>query len=369
MIVSPATDRRGLGLGQAAMAWTVARLCVAVGYFAADGIADVLHLHGGASLHVRQALVTWDGDWYWQIARHGYGAVPHEGLRFFPLYPMLARALAWPIGDHVAVALIVITNLAAFAALVLVRRVVLEETGDEALARRSMWLMAVFPAAGALVFAYAEALMLAVSLVAFLAIRRQKWWIVAICGLVCGLTRPAGAFLVVPFALEALSTRQRSSSLLARLAAVASPGVGVALYLFWVGGQYGDWLAPIKIQRQLRAGFQDPITRLYDGVRHLSQSRLDAPNLAFAVVFIALVVVAARTQRASWSVYALVTLIVALSAHNIDSIGRYGLVAFPFVVAIARLGDDERLAWAAIALSAAALVGLTVMQTLGAYQP
>ena len=65
----------------------------------------------------------------------------------------------------------------------------------------------------------------------------------------------------------------------------------------------------------------------------------------------------------SWSAYAVVTLIVALSAHNIDSIGRYGLVAFPFVVAIARLGDDERVAWAAIGLSAAALVGLTVMAT------
>jgi hypothetical protein len=369
MIVAAPTDRRGRGLGEAVFAWVVARLCVAIGYFTASGVADVLRLHGAARLHVHQGLITWDGAWYWQIARNGYSAVSHQGLRFFPLYPMLARGLAWPIGHHVGITLVVITNVSGFACLVLLRQLVLEQTGDTALARRSMWLLALFPAAGALVFAYAEGLMLAVSLVAFLAIRRRRWWLVAVCGIVCGLTRPAGAFLALPFAIEALAHRQRSTSIVMRLAAVAAPVVGMLLYLFWVGGQYGDWLAPIKIQRQLRAGFQDPFTRLYDGVHHLSVSQLDAPNLAFALLFIILLIVAARTQPMSWSLYAALTLVVALSAHNIDSIGRYGLVAFPFAVAIARLGDDERLAWAAIALSAAALVGITAMATLGAYQP
>ena len=370
IVAAPATGERDLGLGEAALAWITSRVLVFIGFAAADAIASVLKVTDPAStLHLRERLVTWDGHWYWLIGHLGYGAAGHDGLRFFPLYPMLARALAWPLGGRVGLTLVVITNVSAYACLVLFRRLVLVEHGDDDLARRAMWLLALFPAAGAMVFAYGEPLMLAASLVAFLAIKRDRWWLVALAGLVAGLTRPAAVLLVVPFLVEALRRSHRQTPIWWRAAGVVSPAVGASLYLFWVGGEYGDWLAPVTIQRRLRAGFQDPFTRLYDGFRLLGRSQLDAPNLAFAVLFIVLVVVAFRTERLSWSLYALATLVVALSAHNIDSIGRYGLVAFPFVAVLARLGDDERFAWAAFALSAGALVGLTTLATLGAYQP
>ena len=230
-----------------------------------------------------------------------------------------------------------------------------------------MWLFALFPASAAMVLGYAEGLLVMASLVAFLAIRRDRWWLAASAGLVCGLIRPVGLLLVVPFAIEA--TGHRRASPFARLGAVVAPVIGALSYLFWVGGEYGDWLLPVRVQRELRAGFQDPFTRLWDGFRNLGTSQLDAPNLAFAVIFIGLLVVVFRTQRMSWGFYALATLVVALSAHNINSIGRYGFVAFPFVVAVAKVAEDERVAWAAMAASGAALAALTTMATLGAYQP
>ena len=370
IVTTPTTRDRDLGLGEAFLAWVTARVLVFIGFAAADAIASVLKVTDPvATLHVRERLVTWDGHWYWLIAHGGYDAAGHDGLRFFPLYPMLARALAWPMGGRVGLALVLVANVAAYACLVLFRRLVLEEHGDDDLARRAMWLLAIFPAAGAMVFAYGESLMLAASLVGFLAIKRDRWWLVAIAGLVAGLTRPAAVLLVVPFLVEALRPRHRQTPIWWRAAGVLAPAAGASLYLFWVGGEYGDWLAPVSIQRHLRGGFQDPLTRLYDGFRLLGRSQLDAPNLAFAVLFIVLVIISFRTERLSWSLYALATLVVALSAHNIDSIGRYGLVAFPFVAVLARLGDDERFEWAAFALSAGALVGLTAMATLGAYQP
>jgi hypothetical protein len=129
-------------------------------------------------------------------------------------------------------------------------------------------------------------------------------------------------------------------------------------------------MEPLDIQRRLRAGFQDPLTRLWDGVHTMAtSSQLDAPNVLFALGFVALLVVCARTQRASWSAYAAVTVLVALSANNIDSIGRYGLVAFPLVVALARLGEDERAMWGLVGLSTGGLVALTTMSVLGSYTP
>ena len=360
--------RSRLAFGEAFVAWLVARVVVGIGYAAADAIASVLELRD--TLHLQQKLITWDGTFYWAIANGGYDSVAREGLRFFPFYPGLAKILAWPLGGRVGLTLVLVSNAAAYVCLLLLRRLVEEETGDVDLARRSMWLLAVFPAAGIFVLAYGESVALAASLVAFLFIRRDRWWWAAGFGAVAGLTRPVGVLLIVPFAIEAWLSRGRGGSVLSRLAAIASPVVGALMYLFWVGGEYGDWLEPVRIQRELRDGFQDPFTRLWDGVHtFVTTSQLDAPNLVFALGFIALLIVAIRTQRVAWWAYAAVTLVVALSAVNIDSIGRYGLMAFPFVVALARVSEDERVMWGVLTLCGTGLAALTVMSTLGVYTP
>ena len=74
-------------------------------------------------------------------------------------------------------------NLAALLAGMLLHRLALEETGDPALARRAAWFIALFPGAFVLVWGYAEALMLVALIGAFLALRRQAWWVAGALGL------------------------------------------------------------------------------------------------------------------------------------------------------------------------------------------
>jgi hypothetical protein len=366
--------RRGR-IGEALAAWVVARLLVAASFAVAESVGSVLHVRGLRHLH--QGLVSWDGSTYWAIAHDGYRAVGASGLRFLPLYPLLGRLLAWPIGGRDGLTLVLVTNLAALVAMVLLGRLVEEETQDVDLARRSVWLLALFPAGAAMVLADAVPIVLVTSLLMFLWMRRDRWWWVAGAGLVAGLTRPTAVLLVVPVAIEAVVTARGQDSFVGRrvavegrVAAVASPIVGGLAYLFWVGGQFGDWLAPVSAQRRARGGFQDPFTRLYDGVHLMvTKSQLDAPNVLMGLGLIVLLIVAIRTQRASWWAYALVTLAVALSARDLASIGREGLVAFPFTVALARLGEDERAMWVIVALSAGGLVVLTTMAALGTFTP
>ncbi|MGH8979351.1 MAG: hypothetical protein ACRDV7_14825, partial [Acidimicrobiia bacterium] len=45
-------------------------------------------------IQVGQGLQAWDAAFYVDIARGGYDAVGTDGLRFFPLFPLLARAVA-----------------------------------------------------------------------------------------------------------------------------------------------------------------------------------------------------------------------------------------------------------------------------------
>ena len=75
--------------------WITARLVVLVALGLAHLVAQRIDPALEPLVHRRlhQGLLAWDGDWYLRIADRGYAALPEESLRFFPLYPMLGRAL------------------------------------------------------------------------------------------------------------------------------------------------------------------------------------------------------------------------------------------------------------------------------------
>ena len=349
-------------------AWLTARLLVGAGFAVAHGIASTVP--GTRFLHLDEGLITWDGTWYRSLAEHGYAGTAREGLRFFPLYHLLAQLLS--LGTATDLALLVISNGAALACLVLLHRLVREQFGDEGLARRSVWLLAVFPAAGSFVFAYSESLMLLLTLAVYLAVRRGSWWCAAAAGVAAGLSRPVAVLLCAPLAIAALRGWRGAAPAgrIARVVGTAAPALGVAAYLWWVELVHGDWTLPIDFQREIRKGVQDPFSRLAEAAWHVvTDSQLDAPSLGFAILFLVLLVVCGRRQPAEWTVYAALSVLVAVSAPVIDSTGRYGLVAFPLIVALASVVRDDRTTWVTAAVSGAGLLGLTVMTLLGGYVP
>lgn len=354
---------------ESAAAWVTARLVVALGFAAANGVEA--RATAAAFPQLEQGLLSWDASWYRDLAEFGYSGVPREGLRFFPLFHVAGRGLSWLVGSE-SLALVLIANIMAFVSLVLLGRLVTETFDDEALARRAIWALALFPAAGALVFGYSESTMLALALAMVLAARRERWLLVAALGLGVGLCRPLGvliAFVIAPMAAtgwSSLTMRVRVE----RVLAVLAPAVGTASYLVFVHIRFGDWFEPIRIQGEIRKGFQDPVTRLWDAAwAGVTSSQLDAPALGFALVFLVLLVVIYRSQPRGWFLFAAATIVVATSAEVIDSTGRYGLVAFPFAVAIARVCSTERRQHAAVGVGAAALCAITVMTLLGGYIP
>ena len=82
----------------------------------------------------------------------------------------------------------------------------------------------------------------------------------------------------------------------------------------------------------------------------------DVYNLAFALAFIALAVVAVRRrQPLAWILYSVATLVVAGSANNIDSFGRYALLALPLVIALAQWAGPR---WRQVLVAVGGSVGL-----------
>jgi hypothetical protein len=352
--------------------WVVARLAVALGFLIAVIASDELR-PGGRPLQLDQGLFAWDAAWYRDIAEHGYNGVAHEGLRFFPLLPLMARALSVPLLGNVGLALILLVNVAALATGVLLHRLVREQTGDRALATRSAWLVALLPPALVLVLGYAEAIALALVVGAFLAMRHRRWWHVAMLGVLLGLCRPTGMLLAIPVLLEALRDWRVGRDRIGRLAAIVSAPLGTAIYLAWVEWQHGDWALPLRLQNSadLRAGWEDPFTAVWGSLDALvSDGRIgDGLHVPWIALFGVLLVVCFARWPSSYGWFSAAVLVLALSAHNLGSFERYGLFAFPLVLGLASITGEPRVERAVLTALGAGLTGFTVLVFLGAFVP
>jgi hypothetical protein len=377
----PASVRRILAgpWGTALAAWAVARVCLAMGFVVSDLVANHLQASPAKRLVLDQGLITWDGPYYWNIAHGGYHAVAHDGLRFFPLYPLVGRVLGWPIGGHEGFTLVLVSNLCALLALVLLHRLVVDVLDDDAVARRAMWCTALFPAGAVFAFAYTESLALVLTLAALVLAHRRRWAWAALAALGCGLARPVGVLVALPLAAEAWHQWRaartpvddsRSPNVGLMAAAVAAPAVGLVAFLAWIDAEFGSWRIPLDEQRKLRGAFQDPVTRVWDALHlTLTSSRRDVFNLAFAVLLVCLLVVLVRRFDWGWWTFAAANLAVALSSHVIDSVGRYGMMAFPFMVALALVlkHRDSAVIW--LTVSAGGLVAMTTLHLIGGSVP
>lgn len=407
------------GVTPALAGWAAARVAVALGFALAHALSGQVWMPDGR-LHLDEGLLTWDASYYRVLTEGWYGGVaaPPDATRFFPLYPGLSRLLDPLLPGGAGVPLLVVANVCALAAAVLVWKLASEVLGDDRTAVRAAWMLGVIPAANVFVFAYSEAAMMLVFTAALLALHRRRLGWLAVLGLLAGLLRPAGVLLAAPVAVGAWqwwrgrAARQPAfGSPLARtaleqplhgqlvpeqptrehpapehpapeqpaaeqpaaeqqtpgqpafaraalgwVAAVLAPVVGLAAALAWIAGLDGDWGEPFRRQRELRGGFRDPITRMFEAVVDLASGRLhDIYNMAFAFGFAALFWVALRRrQPLPWLAFMAVTWIVAVGGNNMDSVGRYCTVAAPFTIALAQWAEQR---WQQIAIAAVGLAG------------
>jgi len=222
------------------------------------------------------------------------------------------------------------------------------------------------------VWAYAEALFLLCALAAFLFARTGRYELAAVVALCAALCRPVGVLLAVPLAIEAARTWRDAHGLerTSRAMAVVAPVAGLALYLGWVGRRFGDVRLPFTVQDELR-GAADPLTRLVRGLGDLVGTERfgDGLHAPFAIGFVVLAVLTARWWPASYTAFAVVVLVAALSADNLNSVERYALNAFPLLLTLAVLLRPGRLERLGLAVCGSGVVALAALAWLAVYVP
>jgi len=369
--------------------WTVARVAVVLALAVAHELVTHHHLTGAAATRVHQGLLGWDAGWYQSIAGHGYGGAGHSSLRFFPLFPVLARALSVLPGISVGAAVVIVANVSALLGTAVLVGLARFEIGDEALARRAGWLISLAPAAFTFVMGYAEGTLLLLAAGTLFALRSRHWATAALLGLAAGLTRPLGALLVVPAAVEAWrdwrgsagidggagggAGRRGGRAVALRGAAVVGPVAGTAAFLGWVGWRYGGWLTPLRLQQEAghHGRLVDPLVTLaHDGSYLVHGQHLgEALHLPWVLVALALLVVTFRTWPASYGWFAAAVLVVALSGSNLDSFERYALSGFPLVLAGARLTASRRVEQLVLVASGSIMFGYALLAFANRYVP
>ncbi len=150
--------------------------------------------------------IRWDSVHYQDIARRGYLFHNEQwpNIAFFPLYPLLVKALSFITNVNSEVSAIAVSQLAMLMALLFLYDLISSDI-SHTIARRSIILLLTFPTSFFFMAGYSESLALVFAVLVLWAIRKQKWWLAGIAGFALTLTRLPGVFITPVLLVEYLT--------------------------------------------------------------------------------------------------------------------------------------------------------------------
>lgn len=290
----------------------------------------------------------WDAGWFERIAHDGYRS-DDASAAFFPGYPLAIRGLTWVLPLSEADAALAVSNLAFLGALVVLFALTTYEFSTDT-ARRTVLLLACFPASFFFLSPYSESMFLLASLLTFWWARRGRWGPAAAAGFVAAFTRSVGVLLVPALLLEAWSIdrRERPRAIAASLVPLLAPAAYAA---YWFA-RAGDALRPFHAQDSWFRSFGWPFVTLGNGLWLGIVGVTDRRGIYWtvdvaltAVVLIALALGWNRIPK-PYLVYVLASVLVVLSyplpARPLLSAPRFVAVLFPAFWAMAALAKGWR---------------------------
>jgi hypothetical protein len=285
-----------------------------------------------SSIPLLDVASRWDADPYLTIARDGYRADAPSHLAYFPLYPFLMRLGGGLLGGddaYLAVG-VLISNLALLAALVYLARSVMLDHDRRTATRAAVYLL-VFPTTVFLSAVYTESLFLLLAVAATYHARRREWLLAGTLGALAALTRPFGAIVALPLAMEALRRP-------VALRGLASTLLAPATFFLWLGVLWlisGDPLALRTAQAYFWTGRPGLSLQVFADLFDPAVYGFPYFVLAFTVLIGALVAISWRVLRPSLAAYATVAFLVAISTGSLTSAPRYYLAVFPAFITLA----------------------------------
>lgn len=300
----------------------------------------------------------WDTVHYTTIAASGYPNANETA--FFPLYPLLIRAVMLVV-RHALPSALLVSDAAGLGLLIVFYRLVEMDFGSER-AWRSVLYLAVFPTAFFFAAAYTESLFLFLVLFSFYFMRRGHWWFAGLAAFFAGLTRATAVALFIPFCFEYLRQHDFQWRKF-RLDILSCLGIlgGILVFMLYCYHRFHDPLAFSHGEQALWGrrlvlpgdGFLLSIHVIATMAILTFYTMHNVINLSFGLCALILLVLAFvgpwKFAKKDWSypLYGVVVYLFAIclpipgSAAPLDSLDRYVLVIFPIFVVLAAIGKNR----------------------------
>jgi Gpi18-like mannosyltransferase len=296
-------------------------------------------------------LLRWDSAFFATILYEGYN---YKGgtANFYPLYPLIAKALTILPGIDGLLALVVVANVAAILSVLLLFKYVRHDHGDE-VAFSTIAFLSFFPTSLFLSAGYTESLALLLILCCFIFLKREQFILAAAFAGLASATRSTGLVLLPVIIWELwckFAGDQRRFFSYALLCSVIATS-GLCLYMLYLWSAFGspfvfvtaaaEWengdggIVHSFISALLLKGFFP----LQLSVHYLYPRSFD---VWFFLLFLTLVLVHRKSLPSSLYLFALGVLMLPYLTHTggtirFESMTRYILLAFPVFIVMAKL--------------------------------
>lgn len=349
---------------------TAAKIFLAL--IAWDIVIILLAYLGREILGYRESFSQYLGFWtctdsrhYLDIARDWYLS---EGdmdrlvqLVFLPGYPLAVKAANVIFGNYLVSGLIVSALCFAGAGVVFYKLLRLDMEHEAAI--RTIKFLSISPAAFFFASPMSESLFLLLCLGCIYLTRRGKLLPACILGALAAFTRSLGIILIVPVLFELISNRAKTKNYLC----IAIIPLGFAAYCIINYTVSGDAFKFMEYQSEHwgqhlglfwgTAAYQTEYMIESAGQGLCNFWGLWLPNILASFGALAIMALAAKKLRASYTAYFLAYFVIAIGATWLLSAPRYLAAMFSLPVALAKLTENKKLNFFTTALCALLFVG------------
>jgi hypothetical protein len=316
-------------------------------------------------------LEVWDGKWFLRAVEHGYpahlpmvdGHVAANPIAFFPLFPLLVRALdltGLPAGWS-ALLLSAVTGASAVLAVGLLAR---RLAGDRA-GQRAALLFAVFPGSFVFSLPYSEGLVITAVALGLLALLDRRWLLAGLLGAVATAGSPVALAFVVSCLWCAGRAVVRDRQYRALVAPLLAPLGFVAFMAYlarhtgtlnaWRLTERGGW----KSYPSLKYPFEILWAFLHNPISPTQTGQVLFFGTVAAVIGVVLMI--RERQPAALLLYGICAVGSAAISQPVGLRPRFLLLAFPMIIALGTRYEGRAHRWL-FAVSAVLLVGFSVLE-------
>ena len=279
------------------------------------------------------SLVQWDAQHYLSIAANGYvfnGQYLNEGsfIAFFPLYPMLVRALYLITNLDITGLAIALSFIFGAASAMLLYKIVKLWAGKDG-AINSVFLLSFFPMSVFLSAPYTESLFIFLTLLTFWFIGKKNFWAAGIVIALAIATRITGFVLLPILVLELIVNKKNFIYSLATTLVTVIP---FAWFIYFQYLNYGTPFAFIiaqKINWHHEAVF--PWIGLKNFMGYLSGNKIMYKvDFFFLLLMVITLIISARHVGRNIWLFGWGIIILTLSQSFILGLSRYMMLVIPF---------------------------------------